>query len=211
LRQELRISEQAIVALYSGNMGLKQGLNLLIEASRRLVHRPDVVFVLCGDGPYRDTLVEMASNAGNVMFLPLQAAGRLNELLNMADIQLLPQVAGAADLVMPSKLTGIMASGKAVVATANEETQLARVLAGRGVCTRPGDVTAFAEAVARLADDRELRLQLGAEARKYALIHLHHDDILTRFESSLMAACGRSVTGPQSDVNASQNSKLPVV
>jgi colanic acid biosynthesis glycosyl transferase WcaI len=211
LRQELGISEQAIVALYSGNMGLKQGLNLLIEASRRLIHRPNVVFVLCGDGPYRDTLVEMASKAGNVMFLPLQPAGRLNELLNMADIHLLPQIAGAADLVMPSKLTGIMASGKAVVATANEGTQLARVLAGRGVCTRPGDVTAFAAAVARLADDYELRLQLGAEARKYALIHLNRDDILTRFESSLMEACGRSVTGSRSEVTASQNSKLPVV
>jgi len=211
LRQELGISGQTIVALYSGNMGLKQGLSLLIEASRSLVHRPNVVFVLCGDGPYRDTLVQMASNAGNVMFLPLQPACRLNELLNMADIHLLPQVANAADLVMPSKLTGIMASGKPVVATANEGTQLARVLTGRGVCTRPGDVAAFAAAVGRLADDHELRLQLGVEARKYALINLNRDDILTRFESSLMDVCGHSVTATRPEVTASHNGKLPVV
>ncbi len=211
LRQELGISGQTIVALYSGNMGLKQGLSLLIEASRSLVHRPNVVFVLCGDGPYRDTLVQMASNAGNVMFLPLQPACRLNELLNMADIHLLPQVANAADLVMPSKLTGIMASGKPVVATANEGTQLARVLTGRGVCTRPGDVAAFAAAVGRLADDHELRLQLGVEARKYALINLNRDDILTRFESSLMDVCGHSVTATRPEATASHNGKLPVV
>jgi len=210
LRQELGISRDSIVALYSGNMGLKQGLSLLIEVSRRLVHRPEIVFVLCGDGPHRDALVEMASQQRNVMFLPLQPSGRLNELLNMADIHLLPQVAGAADLVMPSKLTGIMASGKPVVATADEGSQLAMVLAGRGVCTRPGDVNALAAAVARLADDRELRLQMGCELRKYALIHLNRSDILTRFESSLMEACDRSVTGAQSKVTASQKNKLPV-
>jgi colanic acid biosynthesis glycosyl transferase WcaI len=210
MRRELGISEQAIVALYSGNMGLKQGLHLLIEASRWLVHRSDITFVLCGEGPHRNALVEMAAKARNISFLPLQPTGRLNELLNMADIHLIPQVAGAADLVMPSKLTGIMASGKAVLATAHEGTQLAKVLAGRGVCTRPGDVTAFTAAVARLADDRELRLQLGREARKYALTHLNRDDILTRFELSLMEACGRSVTGAQIKITASENTKLPV-
>jgi colanic acid biosynthesis glycosyl transferase WcaI len=210
LRTELGISEQAIVALYSGNMGLKQGLNLLIEASRQLVSRPDIIFVLCGDGPHRDTLMEMAAKVPNVKFLPLQPASRLNELLNMADMHLLPQVVGAADLVMPSKLTGMLASGKAVVATADEETQLAKVLSGRGLCTRPGDVTAFASAVTRVADDRELRVRMGAEARKYAVIHLSRDGILTRFESSLMEACGRSVTGTPVALSAAQNGKLPV-
>jgi colanic acid biosynthesis glycosyl transferase WcaI len=210
LRMKLGISERAIVALYSGNMGLKQGLSLLIEASRQLISRPDIVFVMCGDGPYRDTLMQMAAKASNVIFLPLQPASRLNELLNMADIHLLPQVVCAADLVMPSKLTGMLASGKAVVATAEEGTQVAKVLAERGICTPPGDVTAFATAVARLADDRELRLRMGDEARKYAVIHLNHDEILTRFESSLMEACGRSAVGTPVGLSAPQNGKLPV-
>jgi colanic acid biosynthesis glycosyl transferase WcaI len=210
MRVELGISEQAIVALYSGNMGLKQGLSLLIEASRQLVSRSDIVFVLCGDGPHRDTLMEMAAKAPNIKFLPLQPASRLNELLNMADMHLLTQVVGAADLVMPSKLTGMLASGKAVVATADEETQLAKVLTGRGLCTRPGDATAFASAVTRLADDRELRVRMGDEARKYAMIHLSRDEILTRFESLLMEACGRSVTGTPVALPANQNGKMPV-
>lgn len=192
LRRELGISEKTIVALYSGNLGLKQGLNLLIEASRLLVRRPEIVFVVCGEGPCRKTLLEMSAKAGNVAFLPLQPADRLNELLNMADIHLLPQLAGAADLVMPSKLTGIMASGRAVLATADEGTQLAKVLVGRGVCTPPGDVAAFAAGIAHLADNPELRLQLGGEARKYAVMHFNRDQILTRFEMSLMQACGNS-------------------
>jgi colanic acid biosynthesis glycosyl transferase WcaI len=210
LRTELGISQHAIVALYSGNMGLKQGLSLLIDASRQLVSRPDIVFVVCGDGPCRDALIETAGKAANVMFIPLQPASRLNELLNMADIHLLPQVVCAADLVMPSKLTGMLASGKAVVATAEEGTQLAKVLEERGLCTPPGDVTAFAAAVARLADDRELRLRMGDEARKYAVIHLNRDEILTRFESSLMEVCGRSAKDTPVGLSATQNGKLPV-
>jgi colanic acid biosynthesis glycosyl transferase WcaI len=192
LRRELGISDQTVVALYSGNMGLKQGLHLIIDASRQLAHRRDILFVMCGEGPCRNALVEMSAGAGNVVFLPLQPIGRLNELLNMADIHLLPQLAGAADLVMPSKLTGMMASGKAILATADEGTQLARVLAGRGACARPGDVTVFAMAIASLADNPELRRQMGVEARKYAVTHLNRDDILSSFESSLMKACGHT-------------------
>jgi colanic acid biosynthesis glycosyl transferase WcaI len=210
LRRELGIPEKSIVALYSGNMGMKQGLNLLIEVSRQLVSRSDIVFVLCGDGPYRDGLVEMAAEAGNVIFLPLQPAGRLNELLNMADIHLLPQLAGAEDLVMPSKLTGILASGRPVVATAHEGSQLAKVLAGRGVLARPGDATAFAAAVTRLAGDREFRLQLGNEAREYALMFLNRDEILTRFELSLREACGHSVAATQGGFSSSRNEDLPL-
>jgi colanic acid biosynthesis glycosyl transferase WcaI len=210
LRKEFGIPETAIVALYSGNMGLKQGLYLLIEASRQLASRPDIVFVLCGGGPYRDTLMKMTSGAANVRFLPLRPTDQLNELLNMADIHLLPQVVGAADLVMPSKLTGILASGRPVVATASEGTQLANVLAGRGLCTRPGDAIDLASAVARLADDRELRQRMGEEARKYAVTHLNRDQILIPFESSLLEACGRSVKGTPVGLPATQNGKLPV-
>jgi putative colanic acid biosynthesis glycosyltransferase WcaI len=207
-RRELGISENAIVALYAGNLGRKQGLSLLIEASRKLVHRRDITIVVCGEGPYRETLVEMAANARNVMFIPLQPASRLNELLNMADIHLLPQLAGAADLVMPSKLTGIMASGRAVLATANEGTQLAEVLVGSGVCTPPGDVAAFAAGIAHLADNPEFRLRLGGEARKYAVIHFNRDQILTRFEMSLMEACGNSdLTVRQHGLSASPSRK----
>lgn len=210
LRKEIGISEMAIVALYSGNMGLKQGLSLLIEASRQLVSRPDIVFVLCGGGPYRDTLMKMASGAANVKFLPLKPTGQLNELLNMADIHLLPQVVGAADLVMPSKLTGMLASGKPVVATAGEGTQLADVLAGRGLCARPGDAIGLASAVARLADDCEMRQRMGEEARKYAVTHLNRDQILIPFELSLLEACGRSLKDTPVGLSATQNGKLPV-
>jgi colanic acid biosynthesis glycosyl transferase WcaI len=210
LRRELGIAEQAIVALYSGNMGKKQGLELLIEASRRLTLRPDIQFVFCGDGPYRDTFVRMTEEASNVTILPLQPADRLNELLNLADIHLLPQLADAADLVMPSKLTGMMASGRPVVATALTGTQLSDVLEGRGIITPPGDVNAFVEAVLQLAKDPYLRQRMGEEARKYALAHMDRDEVLRRFELSLMQPCGYSPPESQAAFSTSQTGNLPV-
>jgi colanic acid biosynthesis glycosyl transferase WcaI len=173
-------------------MGLKQGLHMLIEVSRRLVARRDIYFVICGDGPYRQELLTMAQHSDNVRFLPLQPTDALNDLLNLGDIHLLPQLAGAADLVMPSKLTGIMASGRPVLATADEGSQIATVLQGRGLITPSGDADAFAAALTSLAANGELRRKLGEEARKYAIDHLNRDQILLEFEHVIKNLCGTS-------------------
>jgi colanic acid biosynthesis glycosyl transferase WcaI len=62
LRAELKISTQTFVALYHGNMGRKQGLELLLEAARLLACRPEILFVLCGEGPAKEELVEQAAS-----------------------------------------------------------------------------------------------------------------------------------------------------
>ena len=84
----------------------------------------------------------------------------MGELLTMADlgpdIHLLPQRADAADLVMPSKLTGMLASGR-VVATAQAGTEVASVVSGCGAVLDRDDPSAFANAVLALADDAPRR------------------------------------------------------
>ena len=189
LRHELGISPDTIVALYSGNIGLKQGLRMILDVSRQLAFRRDIHFVICGDGPEREKLVAMAQHLDNVRFLPLQPGNRLNDLLNLADIHLLPQLAGAADLVMPSKLTGIMASGRAVVAAADRGTQIATILENRGFATSSGNVDAFAAALLHLADDSELRRKMGEAARRYAIVHLNRDKILLAIEHVFEQIC----------------------
>jgi colanic acid biosynthesis glycosyl transferase WcaI len=208
LRQELGIPQQSIVALFSGSMGMKHGLNLLVEASRRLVSRSDIHFVFCGDGPYREVLQQ--EKRDNVSMLPLQPADRLNELLNLADLHLLPQLAEASDLVMPSKLTGMMASGRAVIATAHAGTQISTVLEGRGVVTTPGDVDAFVAAIVQLADDANLRRRMGEAARCYAVENMDRGEILNRFEKSMMAICGSSQLGDDKSLSASGEGRQPL-
>lgn len=185
LRGELGIRSEAVVALYSGNMGNKQGLEILAEAAVRLRDHTELLFVFCGNGSGRGDLVARCDGLPNVRFLDLQPIERLGALLAMADIHLLPQRADAADLVMPSKLTGMLASGRPVVATASPGTELASVVAGRGVLVPPADADAFAGAVLRLADNPAMREELGAQGRQYAETYLDRDAVLSAFEAEL--------------------------
>jgi colanic acid biosynthesis glycosyl transferase WcaI len=180
-------------------MGKKQGLDLLVDAAWQLSHRSNLRFVFCGEGSYRQVLAEKCKVLSNVTILPFQPSERLNDLLNLADIHLLPQRADAADLVMPSKLTGMLASGRPVVATAHPSTQLASAVRGLGIVVPPGDPDAFVSAITALAADKNLRLQLGQEARNYALTHLDSFVILDQFERSLLANCGIYEGRPKAD------------
>lgn len=181
-RAELNIPATSVVALYSGNMGNKQGLEILADAAQLLSDEPNLVFVFCGNGAGRANLEKLTKGLSNVRFLDLQPAERLNDLLGLADIHLLPQRADAADLVMPSKLTGMLASGRAVVATAHAETELGRVVSKCSVITAPGDAKAFANAIRALARDSGRRQALGKAGREYAELKLNISHILQDFE-----------------------------
>lgn len=187
-RKELNIPETAIVALYSGNMGRKQGLEVLAETAHLLKDAQNVHFLFCGDGPGKAELQAACSNLDRVHFLALQPKKRLPALLSCADIHLLPQRADAADLVMPSKLTGMLASGRPIVATACENTEVAAVVAGHGMIVDPGDAPAMAHAVMKLAGNDTLRADFGTAARAYAESFLALDNLLTHFVSQVGAA-----------------------
>ena len=172
LREELDISPDTFVALYSGSMAEKQGLEILIAVANELAtDYPKILFVLCGQGSAKKRLVELSKQLPNVRFLDLQPAERLNALLNLANVHLLPQVSNAADLVMPSKLKGMCASGKPIIATAEYGTQVAHVVQRCGVVVSPGDVTALAKGIVYLATDPKKCTQLGEAAREYAVTH----------------------------------------
>jgi colanic acid biosynthesis glycosyl transferase WcaI len=175
------------VALYSGNIGNKQGIEILIDVAQVLVHRQDLTFVIAGEGALLAQLVATAQGLGNVRFEPLQPRERLTELLGLATVHLLPQLAGAADLVLPSKLTNMLASGRAVVATASAGTGLAHECEGCGLVTKPGDAPAMAAAIEALLDNAEARARYGAEARLRAEQRWSRVAILDRFESALRA------------------------
>lgn len=185
LRYELGISNEKIVLLYSGNMGKKQGLEIVIKAARILQDEANIVFVMCGYGAVYNELRAMADDLHNIVWIPLQPIEYLNSLLNMADIHLLPQYSEVADLVMPSKLTGILASGRPVIATAAEDTELWSVVTGCGINTRPGDTDAFVSAILVIAGNHELRQKLGAAARQYAMKYLERNAVLKNFEADL--------------------------
>lgn len=187
-RHELQIRDDAVVLLYSGNMGAKQGLTQLSEAARRLQDDARLVFVFCGSGSYRPALETECHGLENVRFLGLQPANDLNDLLGVADIHLLPQQAGASDLVMPSKLTGMLASGRPIIATAPQGSSLERAVSGCGAVVQPDDVAGLVSAIQTLSDDSEARKRFGRVARSRAA-SLSLETILRNFESNLLELC----------------------
>ena len=127
----------------------------LIEAARRLARRADILFVIAGEGPAKPTLAARVADLPNVRLLPFQPAARLAEFLGLADLHLLPQAKEAADLVLPSKLAGMLASGRRIVVAAAAGTELADFLGAAAILTPPGDPAALARAIERAAEARE--------------------------------------------------------
>ena len=162
-------------------MGHKQGLEHVIEAARHLQAQAKIQFVLCGTGALRSNLECDAQGLPNVQFLLLQPPEKLNGLLNIADIHLLPQRADAADLVMPSKLSGMFASGKAVIATANPDTEVAEIVGRLGVVVPPGDALALAEAILRLANDPDRMRSLGQKGLSWVVANWSREKVLNDY------------------------------
>src|SRR5690606_13526098 len=119
----------------------------------------------------------------------LQPPDQLNLLLNAADIHILPQQAGAADLVMPSKLLGMLASGRPVIATANPGTELAEVVDQIGIVTPPGDVDSMVQAILKLVNSPVLRQQFGNKSLEMVVTKWGQKKILGDFQDQLMKLC----------------------
>jgi colanic acid biosynthesis glycosyl transferase WcaI len=185
LRRVFDLPEEGTIVLYSGNMGNKQGLEIVVDVARELQTDTRIHFVFCGEGTARKDLERAAHHLPNVQFLSLQPAEKLNQLLNTADIHILPQRADAADLVMPSKLLGMLASGKAVIATADPGTEIGDVVGQIGVLVPPGDQRALYEAILELTEAPEMQACLGQKGRAFVCEHWSTEHILADFELQL--------------------------
>lgn len=179
------------VALYSGSIARKQGIETIVQAADLLKDRSDLTFVVCGNGPTRAAMEESAGNLPNLRFYDLQPKEKLGELLNLATVHLLPQRADAADLVLPSKLANMLASGRPVVAGVHPGRGLAREVQGAGLICTPEDAPAMAAAVERLLGDPELYRVCADTAVRRAHESWSRSTIIGRFSQELQTLVGR--------------------
>jgi colanic acid biosynthesis glycosyl transferase WcaI len=185
LRRIFDLPEDKVIVLYSGNMGNKQGLEILVDVACEIQTNEEILFVFCGEGTARKELETRAAELPNVKFMSLQPTGKLNQLLNTADIHILPQRTDAADLVMPSKLLGMLASGIPVIATANPQTEIGTVVGQNGVLVPPGDQQALCQAILELAESHQRRACLGQKGRALVSENWTREHVLTDFEQHL--------------------------
>jgi len=187
LKQKWGYAPDQLVCLYSGSIGEKQGLENIIYCAEILKEQPQIKFVICGIGPYKDKLqnLVLAKDLKNVDFLPLQDKAVFNDFLNMADIHLVIQKGNASDLVMPSKLTTILAVGKVCIVTAPEDTSLYDLVNQHqvGFIVPPDDYQQLARVIQELAV-KDLTIQKN-NARNYALQYLNIDNVMRKFMADI--------------------------
>jgi len=171
-------------------LGKKQGLQLVPQAAHLLADLSRLHFVVCGDGPMKPELLALCEGLARVHFMPLQPFERLSELLGLADIHLLPQDVAVEDLVLPSKLSGMLASGRPVVATCAADTEIGHIVRQCGSCVPPGDAGQLAVALRQLAAAPAQRTLYGQRARQLAEEGFARDSILGQLVVSMARAVG---------------------
>jgi len=184
LRKEFGIPLEDKVILYSGNLGEKQGLNIIIDVAREFRDKKNVHFLIVGSGGNKQTLQQLAkdSNLDNLKFFPLTEYAKLPALLAVADLHLVLQKKSASDLVMPSKLTGILAAGGCPVVTAEPGTSLFEIIQNNniGILVKPECPKSLKESLERALETDLSDLKLNA--REFAVRHLSKHFVMQKFE-----------------------------
>lgn len=189
-RRRRGITDDTFVALYAGNMGRKQGLEIVLRAAQILVPDKRVLFWLSGAGSVRSTLESKAKEKelGNVQFLPLMAEEEFLAVLAAADLHLVIQKKGVDGAVMPSKLGPIFSMGGRALLTTDETSELWQLVSehpGLALCSEPENPEALARAIAEAASVGT-RNHPNETARQYAEKFLATDRVLGNFRDELL-------------------------
>ncbi len=171
------------VVMYSGAIGEKQGLQSILFSAMELREASNIKFIICGSGPYKDRLVDMANKFAlpNVIFMPLQSTEKFNEFLNIADVHLILQKSNENELFLPSKLTTICAVGGLAVVTAPKNTSLFNLMIEHdlGILAIPEDQISLTAAIksALYLDHSKKK----ASAREFAENYLSIDKVMYEY------------------------------
>ncbi|MBA3311886.1 MAG: glycosyltransferase family 4 protein [Planctomycetota bacterium] len=199
-RTEAGIDDDAFVVMYSGNLGITQQLDRLLDAAEMLRSRSDVSMVFIGGGSAEAGLREEANRRGltNVRFFPYQPKEALGDSLSAADLHAITVHPAALAFLMPSKLYGILAAARAVLAAAPSDSELAEIVRTHrlGYVVPPGDARAMAAAIGKAVEDRAETTAMGIRGRQLAE-ETYDRAYVTRQFGDLLADVYDEATRPQ--------------
>lgn len=188
-RQALGLPLDKTICMHAGNMGLKQGLENVIDAARLAQNdAPELYFVLMGDGSQRAPLEKRAQGLRNVRFLDPVDGEMFPNALYAADILLINQLGTVIDMSLPSKLTSYLAVGRPVVAAVHPDSESAIAVreSGGGIVVEPDQALSLLETLRSVASDHDCMLEMGRRGREFSAVTLGKTDRIIAALSSLL-------------------------
>ena len=168
LRRGFRPSD--VLVSFVGTIGMAHGLSTVLEAASRLASRPEIRFLLVGDGAEREALEAGAKKRGlgNVTFTGLVPRAEVRDVMAATDVSLvLLRNSPVFRTVLPTKMFEAMAAARPVILGVEGQAHEVLEAAGGGICIPPENAEALTDAIQRLASSRELRRTLGERGRDY--------------------------------------------
>ncbi len=182
------------VVQYSGNLGRTHNIAAIVSCAERLRHEPGIHFLVIGSGAKWAWLEQCIQSRSlqNVSLLRPCPRSELATSLNACDLSIIPFVEGMAGVSVPSRMYNVMAAGKPLIAMADHDSELARVVKEEGVgwVVPPDDIEGFARAVIEARSQPQRLQQMGRRAQRAVEQKYRLKSILEKYERLLDEALG---------------------
>lgn len=149
LFDEFGVDRSRFIVLYAGNFGAAQGAEIVLDAAERLLTEDGIRFVVFGGGPGFDAAADLARELPNVFIHPLLPQEKVSQVYSMGDAAVITCKKGVGNSGMPSKTWNILACGTPVIASFDQDSDLASILRDcqGGVTAEPENADALAKAI----------------------------------------------------------------
>ena len=161
---------------YSGNIGLTQNMDMLLDVMKELkTSHPEIGLILVGEGAYKKQVEEIVKRdeLTNVTMLPFQDYADISHVFSLGDVGIIISKPGVGSNSVPSKTWSIMSASRPVLANF-DENEVKTILSDNkcGIFTKAGDKTAFKEAIIKLYENREFCKEYGRNGREFIMKNL---------------------------------------
>lgn len=182
------------IVSFAGIMGYSQDLETVIESAALVKSYEDILFLLVGDGVRKEKLQMKvkALKLSNVRFLSMQPRNIYPHILNASHVCLVTLKKEVKTPVIPSKLLGIMAAGRPVVASLDPNNEATKIIqtAKCGFCVDPENPKELSRAILKLCRNPALRDKLGKNGRCCVEKRFSRVICIRKYQSLFLKACG---------------------
>ena len=181
--------QDKFVMMYSGNIGLYYDLENIIKVIGEFKHHENIVFAFVGDGTVKNQIEEYSikNQLSNVTFIPYQKKEDLIYSLNAADVHLVTNQKGIKGVSVPSKVYGVMATGKAILGVLEKGSEAELLISNSqcGLTVEPQDYDEIKRAIESLLQQKQEIAQIGIRGRAYLDQYLKKEISVNKYAETL--------------------------